>query len=327
MHQHAANESRYLDRGKPASRDSTGVLRSTDVRTPDLASLLDSWLLHLRAERKSPETVKAYGDGVRRFVAWCKESGVPTLLDRPTVNAFITSLLDNGAEPSTARSRHLALRRFSAWLLDEGEISSDELIGSKPPKLDQKIIPVLTEAQIAALLKACQGREFRDLRDAAIIRLMIETGARAGEVVLLTRDDVDLVRGSVVIRRGKGGKARRVPIGPQTSRSIDRYLRARRAHSSASSPELWLGDRGKRFGYDALHKTLKMRADMAGIPGFHPHVLRHTAASRWLAAGGSEGGLMAVAAWSRRDMIDRYTRATSEARAADEARRLGLGDL
>jgi hypothetical protein len=36
---------------------------------------------------------------------------------------------------------------------------------------------------------------------------------------------------------------------------------------------------------------------------------------------------MAVAAWSRRDMIDRYTRATSEARAADEARRLGLGDL
>jgi site-specific recombinase XerD len=304
-----------------------GNRRVRDSASVDLAALLDSWLLHLRAERKSPETVKAYGDGVRRFLAWAANTQTAAHLDRPTVNAFITSLLDNGAEPSTARSRHLALRRFSAWLLDEGEIPSDQLVGSKPPKLDQKIIPVLTEGQIQALLKACQGREFRDLRDAAIIRLMIETGARAGEVVLLTLDDIDLTRGSVVIRRGKGGKARRVPIGPQTSRSIDRYLRARRAHSSASTPELWLGDRGKRFGYDALHKTLKMRADMAGIPGFHPHVLRHTAASRWLAAGGSEGGLMAVAGWSRRDMIDRYTRSTSEARAADEARRLQLGDI
>jgi site-specific recombinase XerD len=136
-------------------------------------------------------------------------------LDRPTVNAFITDLLDDGAEPSTARSRHLALRRFSAWLCEERESSSDELVGSKPPKLDQKIIPVLTEGQIQVLLKACQGREFCDLRDAAIIRLMIETGARAGEVVLLTLDDIDLARGSVVIRRGKGGKARRVAIGPR----------------------------------------------------------------------------------------------------------------
>jgi site-specific recombinase XerD len=299
--------------------------------TIDLATLLDSWILHLRAERKSPETVKVYGDGVRRFLAWsAAQSETPLAgpaLDRPTVNAFITDLLDGGAEPSTARSRHLALRRFSAWLHDEEEIPHDELIGSKPPKLDQKIIPVLTEEQITRLLKACAGKDLRDRRDEAIVRLMIETGARAGEVVAMTVDDVDLTRGSAVVRRGKGGRGRRIPIGPRTSSAIDRYLRARRSHLLASTAALWVGDRGKAFGYDALHKTLKWRAELAGIEGFHPHVLRHTAASRWLAAGGSEGGLMAVAGWTRRDMIDRYTRHTSEARAADEARRLGLGDL
>ena len=58
-----------------------------------------------------------------------------------------------------------------------------------------------------------------------------------------------------------------------------------------------------------------------------PHVLRHTAATRRLAAGGSVGGLMAVAGWTRRDMIDRYTAATAAERAADEARTHGLGDL
>jgi len=304
-----------------------GVQRVRDIARPDLAALLNSWLLHLRAERKSEETVKVYGDGVRRFLAWCATERVQTVLDRPPVNTFVSSLLRDGAEPATARSRHLALKRFSAWLTDEEEIPRDELTGSKPPKLDVKVVPILTEEQIARLLKVCQGKDFRDVRDAAIVRLMVETGARAGEVVAMTLDDIDLVRGSAVVRRGKGGKGRRIPMGPRTSAAIDRYLRQRRNHLLASTPALWLGDRGKGFSYDALHKTLKWRAELAGINGFHPHVLRHTAASRWLAAGGSEGGLMAVAGWSRRDMIDRYTKHTSEQRAAEEARRLGLGDL
>ena len=55
--------------------------------------------------------------------------------------------------------------------------------------------------------------------------------------------------------------------------------------------------------------------------------MRHTAATRWLRAGGSEGGLMAIAGWSTRDMIDRYTGASASERAADEARGLGLGEL
>ena len=90
---------------------------------------------------------------------------------------------------------------------------------------------------------------------------------------------------------------------------------------------MWLGDRGKKFGYDALHKSLAMRAQMAGLEGFHPHKLRHTAAHRWLAAGGSEGGLMAVAGWTRPDMLMRYTRAQASERAAEEAKKLNLGDL
>lgn len=298
----------------------------TDIR-PDLAGLLPSWELHLRAERKSAETIKSYGTGVRQFIRWAERTGVPAVLDRPTVSGFVADLLDEGAEASTARSRHLALRRFSAWLLDEEEIDRDEMLGSKPPKLDQKVIPSLTDDQLKELIKACKGRDMRDRRDEAIVRLMAETGSRAGEVVDMEVADVDLSVGAAVVRRGKGGKGRRVPFGPQTGTSLDRYLRMRRSHRLADTPALWLGDRGKTLSYDGLYRTLGYRATLAGIDGFHPHVLRHTAASRWLAAGGSEGGLMAVAGWTRRDMIDRYTRDTSAARAADEARRLNLGDL
>jgi hypothetical protein len=63
------------------------------------------------------------------------------------------------------------------------------------------------------------------------------------------------------------------------------------------------------------------------VKGFRPHWLRHTAAHRWLAAGGSESGLMAIAGWTRTDMLIRYTRACAGERAAAEARRLDLGNL
>ena len=137
------------------------------VAGPDLRALLASWELHLRAERKSPATIKSYGDGVRRFVAWCEEKGHSPALDRRTVAAFVADILESGAEPATARSRHLALRRFSAWLVEERELRDDPLLGTKPPKLDTKVVPVLTEDQLRALVKACDGPDLRDRRDEA----------------------------------------------------------------------------------------------------------------------------------------------------------------
>lgn len=292
----------------------------------DLATLAESWALHLRAERKSPQTLKSYGDGVRLFLAWCERTGTPPALERRPVAAWVAELLDAGAEAATARTRLLAVKRFSAWLAEEGETERDELFGMKPPKLDTKVTESLTDDQVAALVKACSGREFRDRRDEAIVRLMVETGLRSDELLSMTVGDTDPGRGGAVVRRGKGGKGRTVPFGARTGAALDRYMRLRRSHRLAGEPALWLGDRGKGFEYHGLRGALRYRAELAGIPGFHPHLLRHTAAARWLDAGGSEGGLMAVAGWSRRDMIDRYTRATSERRAADEARRLGLGD-
>ncbi len=121
-----------------------------------------------------------------------------------------------------------------------GRTPEDPLLGSKPPKLVTKVVPVLTEDRLRALIAACNGPDLRDRRDEAIVRLMVETGMRAGEVVGMTVADIDLRDGVAVVRRGKGGKGRRVPFGPRTGRAIDRYVRLRRSHRLAgnhSGPE------------------------------------------------------------------------------------------
>lgn len=300
---------------------------------PNLDLLLPSWQLSLRADRKSVTTLKTYADGVRFYLEWCAGQQVAPL-ERGSIRGWVAALLDKGNQPATARARQLAVRRFTSWLAEEGEIPTDPFIGIKAPKLDTKVIEPLTDDSLRALLKAClppkgstPAEMLRYRRDEAILRLMLETGARAGEIVALERDDIDAAAGTAIIRRGKGGKGRIIPFGPHAALALDRYMRLRTHHRLASSPELWLGDRGKTFSYDALHKALGERANAAGIVGFHPHLMRHTAAHRWLAAGGSEGGLMAVAGWTRPDMLLRYTKAQASSRAVSEARTLNLGEL
>jgi len=293
----------------------------------EMVALLNDWLLDLRGQHKSPNTLKRYGNGVRAFLRWAEQSGTAPVLDRRTVAAFLADLIGGGQESSTVHAQQSAVRRFSAWLADEGEISQDLLLGMKPIKVDEKVVPELTEDEARALIAACKGKTFMDRRDEAIIRFMLETMARASECADMRLDETDVYAGSAVIRRGKGGKGRRVPFGPQTGAAFSWYLRMRRAQPRAAEPQLWLGVGNRGFAYFGLYRTLKKRAEIASLEQFNPHILRHTGAGRWLDKGGTEGGLMAVAGWSRREMIDRYVRSTSERRAAEEARKLNLGDL
>lgn len=287
--------------------------------------LIQSWVLELETERKSEHTIKSYVGGVRQFLAWCEENGVPAELDRATVEAFQRGLLHAGLSPTTVVARQLALRRYAAFLVDEGELSTDPLVGIRRPKVDVKIVQPLSRDQVRALLAACRGRRLSDRRDEAMLRLMAETGLRAAEVVNLTVRDIDLENRSAVVRRGKGGKGRVVPMSITTAAALGRYLRLRRSHVLAAREQLWLGERGKAFSYYALRGVVARRGDLAGIPGLHPHVLRHTAAHHWLAQGGSEQGLMAVAGWARPDMLVRYTAARASERAVAEFHALDLG--
>ncbi|SCX27213.1 Site-specific recombinase XerD [Mycolicibacterium fluoranthenivorans] len=294
---------------------------------PDLATLVPSWQLSLRSEGKSPRTLATYTAGVEQFLKWCERTGTPPEVTKANAQGWIADLLDSGAKATTAETWLGGIRRFTVWMVDEGELPNNPLLGMKPPKKETKVIDALSDDDIKLLIKACQGKSLKDRRDEAIVRLLVETGIRANEAIDLRCDDVDLQQGSVTVRRGKGGKGRSVPFGPQTATALDRYMRLRLRHAAPDNAQLFIGGHIPTFSYWGLARTLRLRAKDAGIEGFHLHKLRHTAATRWLRAGGSEGGLMAVAGWSSRSMMDRYVASSASERAAAEARSLNLGDL
>jgi site-specific recombinase XerD len=307
------------------------VTRTPSAPDYDLRDLMESFVIALRAAHRSVKTEKAYRLGVDQYIAWCEANNLPVVIARPQVQAWMADMHERGLAPNTVAQRLAGVRQLSKWMADPDEggvLPSDPLLRLNAPKVDTPITPVLTSDQLKAMFKACQGTDFRDRRDEAMVRLMAETGARVNEVLGLDVGDVDMPRGLAYIRRGKGGKGRIVPFSAQTAKALDRYIRARRTHPGADLDAMFLTARMRRRLTDhGLRRTIGARAEAAGIDGFHPHMFRHTAASRWLAAGGSEGGLMAVAGWSDRAMLDRYVRATAAERAADEARGLKLGDL
>ena len=283
----------------------------------------------MRAERKSPDTIRSYLAGAEALARWCGQEGRPVALDQDTLSDWTVALLDAGKAPATVILRQRGARRFSAWLAAKGITEADQIERFRPPKLDEPVVPALSDRDLRALLATCRGREFHHVRDRAVIQLMAETAARAAEVTGMDTADLNLNGGVAIIRRGKGGKGRMVPFSPQCGELIEDYLRLRRRHrlAKAGSTRLWLGSAGRSFGYDGLYNAIQRRGAAAGLKDVHPHILRHTGAVRWLDRGGSPTGLMAVAGWTSVDMLRRYIKTSESRLAADEARRLDLGDI
>jgi integrase len=199
-----------------------------------------------------------------QFLDYLDERGASTIT---TDLALSWARLPHDASPLWWAHRLTVVRGFAGYLhvLDEvHEVPPTDVL----PWKSHRANPFLyTDAEIAALLRAAATLRF-PLRVATyqtLIGLLVVTGMRVGEAIDLDADDFDNDRGVLLIRKGKGGATRQLPLHASTTAAVRAYLHGRDRRSTARTTALLISPAGTRLLYCNVQWTFQKLLRQAGI--------------------------------------------------------------
>lgn len=270
----------------------------------------------IRQRNASAHTVAAYRDSLRLLLGYASAQTrlTPSALDlsdldAPLIAGFLDHLEHDRGNSIRTRNARLAaihsLFRFAAMAHPEHAASIARVLAIPPKRFDRALITYLKEAEINALLAACDQTTRTGRRDHALLLLAVQTGLRISEITGLTRADVHLGTGAHVACHGKGRKDRITPLTSGTITVLRGWINEQ--HGDPNNP-LFTTLRGAKLSHDAIEHRIAHYASTAAAacPSLQgktitAHVLRHTCAMRLLHAGVDTS---VIALWLGHESVD-----------------------
>jgi len=248
----------------------------------------------------SPDTVRARRVAIRKFIGWADERGLddPREVTRPMLERYQRYLFyyrkpegkDCGSPLTISMQyQYLApLKTWFKWLSRQHHILANpaaDLDLPKQPKHLPRSVPSVQEVE--AILGEAEPDSAKGLRDRALLEVLYATGLRRMELPGVSIYDIDLNRGVLWVRHGKGNRERVVPLGDRAMAWLNKYLiESRPQLLTGDTTALFLTDYGEPVQPHYVADKVKRYMQFAGVnkPG-STHLLRHACATHMLEGG------------------------------------------
>ena len=306
---------------KPSSSDVNAPNSDRGLISDD--DLIRGFIMALGAGGRKSRTLFIYEDSIRSLSDFARNLGLPSLatMDRTYIRHWLSSLHQKGNKPATVSIRYRSLNRFFGWCVTEEERSDNPMDRVDPPRIPSEIQAYYQPDDVEKVVKSIGRSTPHNLRDAAMVMVLYDSGVRAAELCGMKAEDLDW-RDRTILVTGKASKQRRVSIGSKSAMAIERYLRKR----GTKSDWLWLGSGSMPLNTNGLRMMLQRRFKDAGVKFRGAHAFRRGFAMEYLAAGGQEGDLKELGGWQDYAMVSRYAKANAGERAIAAHKKLSPGD-
>lgn len=278
-------------------RADLSIVRSAGISAMELRDGIKHYLARKLARGAMPNTISAYDNDLDHYARCVERLGEGTLVALQSQRHVARFLDDQAAQGISERSqarRLSVLRGFFKHARREGWIghdpAADEQVRFRMPRV---VAPEM--GQLHAVIDAIPRVGVLNLRDRALLRLALDTGARISQCAVLdipgsgSQATLDLQR-LLVHTIGKGGDTETKCFNARTRAMLEDWLAVRDDLARPGHTALFVSQRGTRCCRGTLHDICKKRGAAAGLPGLHFHLMRHRRGAMVIEACGDKVG-------------------------------------
>ena len=253
-----------------AGCDVTARQSEEEQRNKENAELLDMFISSKKIEGCSEKTIHYYRASIEKLIVAAKKNVCEITTN--DIRCYLAEQQETrGLSKVTIDNLRRIFSSFFSWLEDEDYITKSPVRRIHKVRTDALVKEVLTDENIEVLRDSCQ-----ELRDVAMIDLLISTGMRVGELVKINREDIDFQERQCVVF-GKGNKEREVYFNARTKIHLKKYLDER----TDDNPALFvsLNKPYNRLTISGVERRLRTIGERVNIGKVHPHKFRRTLAT------------------------------------------------